>query len=577
MINLFLCILSSLYLCFGLLYFCCRILPSKHKISLPLFLCLSVFMALLFWIKRESQHNGITIVFQLTTFLVTLFLFQASFMKKLAVYFIFQLLIICPEILCTSVFIALHNLFIPTDTYTPHNLISSCSPAEYFVIELSNILLGLFLLWKISEILRQCIDYLKILTFLQLLLPLIAPVFLNVIISLQKKPEAVLALSIIYWIICIGSYLLFLRAVRSLAQQHREYLQKKMEIKLMKKQINDSVQLSNEYASLRKWNHDIENHIMSVMYLMDMKNMRKQKHIPLLFCPGLIADHKKNNQRRIAVMRKNIKLIPLFLFLFVFQLLYFLSTIYTEKIDHMFLILAVFMVLICILLYCVLSDVLKKSNTEMELAFLQKQKQLKQEQDYSLQIRRQDTRDFQIKTVQGLQDFQSLLEQEKYEQADTAIRNLNQTFQKERFHPYCQNNLLQAILEGKRLRAEQKHIQVSYEILLPEKISINTTDLSSIFFNLLDNAIEACSASGNPDPEIRLSANISNGFLTVYMHNTKNPMQTFTHKTTKSEPGAHGYGLSIIEDICQKYNGSYQWIDHNNTFDSIVLLQIKNL
>ena len=121
-------------------------------------------------------------------------------------------------------------------------------------------------------------------------------------------------------------------------------------------------------------------------------------------------------------MRKNIKLIPLFLFLFVFQLLYFLSTIYTEKIDHMF------MILICILLYCVLSDVLKKSNTEMELAFLQKQKQLKQEQDYSLQIRRQDTRDFQIKTVQGLQDFQSLLEQEKYEQADTAIRNLNQTF-----------------------------------------------------------------------------------------------------------------------------------------------------
>ena len=242
-----------------------------------------------------------------------------------------------------------------------------------------------------------------------------------------------------------------------------------------------------------------------------------------------------------------------------------------------FLILAVFMILICILLYCVLSDVLKKSNAEMELAFLQKQKQLKQEQDYSLQIRRQDTRDFQIKTVQGLQDFKSLLEQEKYEQADTAIRNLNQTFQKERFHPYCQNNLLQAILEGKRLRAEQKHIQVSYEILLPEKISINTTDLSSIFFNLLDNAIEACSSSGNPDPEIRLSANISNGFLTVYMHNTKNPMQTFTHKTTKSEPGAHGYGLSIIEDICQKYNGSYQWIDHNNTFDSIVLLQIKNL
>ena len=110
-------------------------------------------------------------------------------------------------------------------------------------------------------------------------------------------------------------------------------------------------------------------------------------------------------------MKKNIKLIPLFLFLFVFQLLYFLSTIYTEKIDSMFLILAVFMIIISVLLYRMLSDVLKKSDIETELSFLQKQKQLKQEQDYSLQIRRQNTQDFQFKTVQGLLDFQTLLKQ----------------------------------------------------------------------------------------------------------------------------------------------------------------------
>lgn len=272
-------------------------------------------------------------------------------------------------------------------------------------------------------------------------------------------------------------------------------------------------------------------------------------------------------------MKKNIKLIPLFLFLFVFQLLYFLSTIYTEKIDSMFLILAVFMIIISVLLYRMLSDVLKKSDIETELSFLQKQKQLKQEQDYSLQIRRQNTQDFQFKTVQGLLDFQTLLKQEKYEQADDAIRNLNRTFQKERFHPYCQNNLLQAILEGKRLRARQNHIQVSYEILLPEELSVDTADISSVFFNLMDNAIEACNTSGNPNPEIRLSANISNGFLTVYMHNTKNQAQIFTHQTTKSNSGIHGYGLSIIEDICQRYNGSYQWINHEGMFDSIVLLQ----
>lgn len=276
-------------------------------------------------------------------------------------------------------------------------------------------------------------------------------------------------------------------------------------------------------------------------------------------------------------MKKNFKFVPLFLLIFIFHLLYFLQIICIPKTNSLFLILAIFMVLICIFLYRMLSTVIKESNTEIELSSLQKQKHLEQEQENSLQIRKQDTLNFQTKTIQKLMVFQSFLEQGMYKQADAAIKDLNQTFQKERFHPYCQNNLLQAILEGKRIRAEQNHIQVSYEILLPENLSIATTDISSIFFNLLDNAIEACNASGHPSPAIRLSANISNGFLTIYMHNTKNPLQKFTHRTTKSESFSHGYGLSIIEDICQRYNGSYQWIDHGDIFDSIVLLQYEYL
>lgn len=274
-------------------------------------------------------------------------------------------------------------------------------------------------------------------------------------------------------------------------------------------------------------------------------------------------------------MKKKAKFIPLFLFIFIFQLLYFLSTVYAEKIGSLFLILAIFMVLICILLYRILSNVLKKSNAEIELSFLQKQRQLEHQQEHNLQIHRKETTDFQNKTIQKLLDFQTLLKQGQYEQADAAIKNLSQSFERERFHPYCHNNLLQAILEGKKIVAEQSHIQVSYEILLPEKSSIDMADLSSVFFNLLDNAIEACNASGSQSPAIRLSANISDGFLTIYMHNTKNPDQNFNHKTSKIETFSHGYGLSIIEDICHRYNGSYQWIDHGNTFDSIVLLQIE--
>ena len=110
--------------------------------------------------------------------------------------------------------------------------------------------------------------------------------------------------------------------------------------------------------------------------------------------------------------------------------------------------------------------------------------------------------------------------------ADTRYGNNN---------PYCQDNLIQAILEGKKLRAEQYHIQVSYEIFLPDKLSIEITDLCSVFFNLMDNAIEACLQSGSQRPFIRLSTEFSGECLSIYLHNTKNPEQIFNHQTTKKE------------------------------------------
>ena len=76
MINLFLCILSSLLSVFWTVLLLLQDPAPQMQDLTSTVLCLSVFMALLFWFKRESQHNGITIVFQLTIFLVILFFYS---------------------------------------------------------------------------------------------------------------------------------------------------------------------------------------------------------------------------------------------------------------------------------------------------------------------------------------------------------------------------------------------------------------------------------------------------------------------------------------------------------------------
>ena len=127
----------------------------------------------------------------------------------------------------------------------------------------------------------------------------------------------------------------------------------------------------------------------------------------------------------------------------------------------------------------------------------------------------------------------------------------------------------------KVLLAMQKNIKVTYEVLLPERSNIPSSELSSIFFNLLDNGIESCNASGSEAPFISVTSKMSAGFLTVHMQNSKDPAQPFNHKTSKKDIPNHGFGLSIIEDICAKNDGSCQWIDNGDTFDSVVMLRYQ--
>ena len=114
--------------------------------------------------------------------------------------------------------------------------------------------------------------------------------------------------------------------------------------------------------------------------------------------------------------------------------------------------------------------------------------------------RRQETLAFQQATIQNLQTLQTYLKSGEYDKIQNYLPAITDNFQKERFHPICHDSLINAILADKRFLALQKNVKISYEILLPEKSCIPSSELSSIFFNLLDNGLESCSTCGLPEP-----------------------------------------------------------------------------
>lgn len=226
------------------------------------------------------------------------------------------------------------------------------------------------------------------------------------------------------------------------------------------------------------------------------------------------------------------------------------------------------------LLYSVTNDTLKDARQEAELLALSQQQKLKEQQILTLANRRQQTLSLQENVQRYLHTYETLMDNGKYEEAALCLEELTSTFQKKRFHPICGDNLINAILDSKRQTASQYNIRTTFQLLLPEKMKIETSDLSSIFFNLMDNGIESCQNSHSSDPFIQITASQKANFLTIHMTNSKDPSYKFNHKTNKTDSWAHGFGLAIIEEIASKYDGSCQWIDGGDVFESVVMVEV---
>ena len=175
---------------------------------------------------------------------------------------------------------------------------------------------------------------------------------------------------------------------------------------------------------------------------------------------------------------------------------------------------------------------------------------------------------------QKLEVYHGLMQAQAYDKAAVCLETLTSNFQQERFHPVCNNNLINAILDSKRQLAAEHNVQTSFQLLLPEKMNIENSDLSSIFFNLMDNGIEACLNSRSSEPFIQITAKQNANFLTIHMINSKDPAQKFDHKTSKTDPWSHGFGLALIEDIADRYDGRCQWIDKGDVFESVVIVRL---
>lgn len=178
-----------------------------------------------------------------------------------------------------------------------------------------------------------------------------------------------------------------------------------------------------------------------------------------------------------------------------------------------------------------------------------------------------------------LHSINMLNDQKDHEKIAAYIQQLVQSSELKENARLCDNDMLNSILSRYAKQCTEKHISFHVDIRSGTTDFIANHDLTSLFCNLLDNAVEACCHLSEAFIEINTTKREKTPFVVITVINScrNNPFSKQTGKllTTKSNKNKHGFGIKSIRKTLQKYHGDMQmyYNDDTQTFHTIITLK----
>ena len=142
---------------------------------------------------------------------------------------------------------------------------------------------------------------------------------------------------------------------------------------------------------------------------------------------------------------------------------------------------------------------------------------------------------------------------------------------------YCENMIVNAIVGHYLNPAKAEEIRVKTEIRAGQDLPVKDEDLCILLTNLLENALEAC-RSISPESERSISLRISanEDHILIDCENSADKevkiLPDGTVPTSKSDSVDHGYGLSSVRRIVEKYCGEFVISCENGRFRAVITI-----
>lgn len=169
-----------------------------------------------------------------------------------------------------------------------------------------------------------------------------------------------------------------------------------------------------------------------------------------------------------------------------------------------------------------------------------------------------------------------LNESQDFEKIDSYIHSLLHSSTLRESAQICDHKLLNAILSNYIRKADQENISFRADIRSGTTHFLEDNDLTSLFCNLLDNALEAASKMTESFVELNVYHKAQTAFTVLTMINScrVNPFDRATNQliTHKPDKMRHGFGMKSVQRIVEKYHGDMKlyYDQETYTFHTII-------
>lgn len=229
------------------------------------------------------------------------------------------------------------------------------------------------------------------------------------------------------------------------------------------------------------------------------------------------------------------------------------------------------------LVYYVIANLINEQEKNIRLSEKNHRLAMQNLQYENLQDKIADARRAKHDVRHHISLMQEYVRNREYDELEKYLNSYQQSLPDDTLINFCENKAVNAIMLYFAQMAKNKDIDYDVKAVIPEKIAVDETDLSVLFGNLIENAVDAVGKEKSDDRKIVIRAVTDEYTLCLGIDNT------FTGNVKKDVNGVlfsskhigFGIGVESVKSIAEKYGGAYRSEIKDGMFMSSVMLNLK--